>query len=121
MTELTGMDRATGKALSGDQHLVQSIGDILTTPLGTRVMLRDYGCLLADLIDQPANRATILLCSMAVALAIARWEPRVEVRRVTFNGDLARGQASVEIEAARNDVRTNVLSRLTIPLTRLST
>ncbi|WP_225206250.1 GPW/gp25 family protein [Novosphingobium huizhouense] len=121
MTGLTGMDRASGKALTGDQHLVQSIGDIITTPLGTRLMLRDYGCLLADLIDRPATRANLLLFAMAVALAITRWEPRVTVRRVTFTGDFASGQASAVIEANRTDVAVNALTRLTVPLSRTST
>jgi hypothetical protein len=53
----TGMSRTTGAAL-GDEHLAQSCEDIVTTPLGTRVMRRDYGCLLAELIDRPLNRAT---------------------------------------------------------------
>jgi phage baseplate assembly protein W len=71
-------------------HLAQSCEDIVTTPLGTRVMRRDYGCLLAELIDRPLNRATLLLASMAIALALARWEPRITVRQVTVSGDLAR-------------------------------
>lgn len=120
MTNLTGMDRRTGKVLTGEAHLQQSLWDIITPPIGTRPMLRDYGCLLADLVDRPATRANLLLFSMAVALAVARWEPRVTVRRVTFEGDLAGGQASVLIEANRTDVAANALTRLTIPLTRLS-
>lgn len=120
MTPLTGMDRLTGKALTGDEHLVQSLGDIITTPIGSRIWERDYGCLLAELVDRPATRANLLLFSMAVALAIARWEPRVVVRRVTFEGDLASGQASALIEANRTDVSANALTRLTVPLTRLS-
>jgi phage baseplate assembly protein W len=54
----TGMSRTSGATLSGDEHLAQSCEDIVTTPLGTRVMRRDYGCLLAELIDRPLNRAT---------------------------------------------------------------
>ncbi len=37
---MMGMDRATGAALTGDAHLAQSIGDILTTPLGTAITAR---------------------------------------------------------------------------------
>ena len=114
------MDRRTGKPLNGDAHLVQSLEDIITTPIGTRVMLRDYGCLLADLVDRPGTRANLLLFSMAIALAVARWEPRVSVRRVSFEGDLASGQASAVIEANRTDVSANTLTRLTVPLTRLT-
>ncbi|AIT79108.1 GPW/gp25 family protein [Novosphingobium pentaromativorans] len=118
MTSLTGMARDTGAPLSGEDHLVQSIGDILGTPLGSRVMRRDYGCLLFDLLDRPANRATLLLCTMAVAMALARWEPRIAVRQVTFEGDLAAGQGNVTITGNRTDIAANAFTRLTIPLTR---
>lgn len=120
MTALTGMDRTTGKALTGDAHLVQSLGDIITTPIGTRPMQRDYGSLVPELLDRPGTRSNLLLLSMAVALAVARWEPRVVVRRVTFAGDLPSGQASALIEASRTDATANTLTRLTVPLTRLS-
>ena len=52
---MTGMSRFTGEKLdpNSDAHLVQSIGDILTTPLGSRVLRRSYGSELPDLIDQP--------------------------------------------------------------------
>ena len=58
---MSGMDRNTGRTLDGDAHLAQSIGDILTTPLGSRVMRRDYGSMLFELIDQPLNAANRLL------------------------------------------------------------
>ncbi|WP_443478064.1 GPW/gp25 family protein [Novosphingobium aerophilum] len=117
MTSLTGMS-TSGKPLSGDDHLVQSITDIVTTPIGSRVMLRDYGCLLFDLIDRPANRADLLLAAMAVTLAITRWEPRIAVTQVTFEGDLAAGQAVMNVTGNRTDVAGNVLTRLTIPLSQ---
>lgn len=37
------MDRATGLAISELAHLRQSMGDILTTPIGSRVMRHEYG------------------------------------------------------------------------------
>lgn len=40
---MLGTDANTGKALEGMAHLRQSIRDILGTPLGSRVMRRDYG------------------------------------------------------------------------------
>ena len=51
---MIGTHAATGKRLEGNAHLAQSIADILTTPLGTRLMRHDYGSLLPELIDQPA-------------------------------------------------------------------
>ncbi len=48
-----GMNAATGRNLTGLDHLHQSIADILSTPIGTRVMRRDYGSRLPELIDAP--------------------------------------------------------------------
>ncbi len=118
MTSLNGMSRTTGAPLSGDEHLAQSIGDIITTPLGSRLMRRDYGCLLFELIDRPANRATLLLATVAIAMALGRWEPRISVSRVEFSGDLTSGQAEVTITGKRTDQATNAFTRLTIPLSR---
>jgi Phage baseplate assembly protein W len=120
MTSLTGMNRLTGAPLSGDEHLAQSCEDIVSTPLGTRTMRRDYGCILADLVDRPTNRATALLASMGIALALAKWEPRIVVRQVTIAGELASGQAVAEIVGTKAGAIGNALTRLTIPLTRLS-
>jgi len=118
MTALTGMDRLTGAPLSGDEHLAQSIADIVTTPIGSRVMRHDYGCLLFELLDRPMHRGTVLLCSMAIAMSLARWEPRIAVTAVTFEGDLAAGQAAVTITGNRTDIAGNALSTFTIPLSR---
>lgn len=120
MTSLTGMNRATGVPLAGDDHLAQSCEDIISTPLGTRTMRRDYGCILADLVDRPLNRATTLLASMGIALALAKWEPRITVRQVTISGELASGQAVAEITGTKTGTLANSLTRLTIPLTRLA-
>lgn len=116
MTSLTGMSRTTGKPLSGDEHLAQSVQDIITTPLGTRPMRRDYGCLLPELIDRPLHRATGLLASMAIAMALARWEPRIKVRKVTLTGDLASGQAVASIDVSRTGAAATALTRLSVPL-----
>lgn len=120
MSGLTGMSVLTGAELSGEEHLAQSIADIITTPLGSRVMRRDYGCLLFELIDRPLTSATMLLCSMAIAIALARWEPRIEVKAVRFEGEFASGQARVTIEGLRTDATTTTLARLSIPISRRS-
>lgn len=115
---MTGVDRNTGKRLSGNAHLAQSIGDILTTPLGSRVMRRDYGSMLFDLIDQPLNSATRLLIYAATALALRRWEPRIRVRKVRLEmGDGASGHAALTIEGDRTDLpQPNSRVTLSIPL-----
>lgn len=79
---MNGIDANTGKRLAGLDHLRQSIRDILTTPIGSRVMRRDYGSRLYRLVDAPLNRATILDLYAATAEALATWEPRIEVQEV---------------------------------------
>ncbi len=79
---MTGMDAATGKPLSGLAHLEQSVRDILTTRVGTRVMRREYGCALSDWLDGPIGAETRAAIAAAVAEALARWEPRATALRV---------------------------------------
>ncbi|WNO10437.1 GPW/gp25 family protein [Teredinibacter sp. KSP-S5-2] len=79
---MQGIDSNTGKAISGIDHLRQSIRDILTTPLGSRVMRETYGSRLFDLIDHPINSVTMIEIYSATAEALMRWEPRFVVKRV---------------------------------------
>lgn len=79
---MIGIHAATGKSLGGIDHLRQSIRDILTTPIGSRVMRRDYGSRLFELIDAPMNRSTLLEIYAATAEAIAKWEPRFKLQTV---------------------------------------
>ena len=114
---MNGMNAVTGKPLEGTDHLVQSIGDILSTPIGSRVMLRDYGSLLPSLIDQPANPSTALALFAATAQALLRWEPRIRLKRVRLEPAGAPGDFNVELEGDRTDVPApNAFTRLTFPL-----
>lgn len=76
------LDRHTGKTLTDADHIRQSIQDIITTPTGTRVMRRDYGSLISELIDAPANDALPLQLMAAIFDAIIRQEPRVTVTEI---------------------------------------
>jgi phage baseplate assembly protein W len=113
------MDRRTGKPIEGNAHLAQSLGDLLSTPIGSRVMRRDYGSLLFGLIDQPLNPATRLLIFAASALAIRQWEPRLRVKRfgLQLTGGLSAGAALLTIEGERTDLPTpNSSVTLSIPI-----
>jgi uncharacterized protein len=80
--QTAGMNRHTGKALEGFDHLRQSIADILSTRKGTRVMRREYGSDLAGLVDRPMNASLITAIYAETAEALYRWEPRLRLRRV---------------------------------------
>jgi len=79
---MIGIDKNTGKALSGLAHLKQSVEDILTTPKGTRVMRRDYGSRLPRLVDLPLNRELVLDLIAESADALSQWEPRLRVTEI---------------------------------------
>lgn len=110
------MNRETGEAISEEAHIVQSIVDILTTRLGTRVMRRDYGSLIPDLIDEPQNPATRLRLYAASAMAIMLWEPRITLALVRLDIDSLSGAATLEIEAKVNDTNAPMSLRAPIQL-----
>ncbi|MGF2651537.1 GPW/gp25 family protein [Serratia marcescens] len=78
----TGMNPDGTGTLSDTDHLQQSVSDILRTPLASRVMRRDYGSLIPDLIDAPQNAVTRLQCMSAAVIALTRWEPRIALNQV---------------------------------------
>ncbi len=82
---MKGMNASTGKPLDGLEHLRQSIRDILMTPKGTRVMLRNYGSDLFRLVDRPLTPETQMDIYAATVGALSDWEPRIHVDKVSIN------------------------------------
>lgn len=108
------MNRQTGSTITTLEHIRQSIGDILTTRIGSRVMRREYGSQLVDLIDQPGNPATRLLAYAAIAMAVMRWEPRVHLSRVQLSGASMAGQFALTLDTTVID--SNEQQSISIPL-----
>lgn len=79
---MRGTDANTGKPLAGLDHLRQSIRDILTTRVGSRVLNREYGSQLFSMIDAPLNKSTVMDIYAATADALDRWEPRLRLTSV---------------------------------------
>lgn len=111
---MIGMSARTGRTVSESAHLAQSIADILTTPIGSRVMRREYGSQLPDLIDAPFNDATRLQAYAATAMALMRWEPRIRLSRVQLSLGDRPGQAVLDVEGTRTD--SNEPLSLRVPL-----
>jgi len=95
-----GMNAETGELLTGVPHLKQSIQQILTTRIGTRVLRRKFGSTVPDLIDSPANSQTIMKFYAAIAIALRDFEPRFKLTRVysDFDNNLKNGKATFNIE-----------------------
>lgn len=60
----------------------ESIKDILLTPLGSRVMLPDYGSRLFELIDRKVDDEFRADLACYVIEAVERWEKRVKIDEV---------------------------------------
>ena len=91
----------------------QSIQDILTTPIGTRIMRREYGSLLHKLTDAPFNEITLLQLYAATAHALLQWENRIQlvsINMTTVNAD------SFVIDLKVQRVNQNEIESLNIPL-----
>ena len=115
------MNRTTGAAITGIEHLRQSVADILTTAIGTRVMRREYGSLVPELVDHPDNPATQVRLFAAIASALMRWEPRLRLTQLHFTRTEP-GKAVITLDGlylVPSTKQPQVLS-LSVPLTIVS-
>lgn len=94
---MKGMDAKTGKALEGIEHLKQSVVDILTTPINSRVMRRDYGSRLFELVDKPINRDLTLEIYAATAEALGKFEKRFKLEKVKIT-EVKEGKVTLDLE-----------------------
>jgi phage baseplate assembly protein W len=100
---MQGINQTTGQPLTGTDHILQSVRDIITTPIGSRVMLRQYGCRLPDLVDRPVNALFDVELHASVAEALARWEPRFLLNRIYVMSRSELGRVTIGIEGTIKD------------------
>ncbi len=97
----TGLDMRNGRAVDGLDHLRQSVRDILITPVGSRVMRRDYGSDLMDLIDQNLTPLTLAQIYATSVDALRKWEPRLRVTRIQAEAlpeEMEEGRLSIMVD-----------------------
>ena len=98
---MTGMDAATGRSLAGEAHLRQSVVEVLSTPIGARAMLRDFGAGVIESLGAPALAASPAIYA-AAAEAMSRWEPRLELTLLTIREESA-GHMVVHVEGVHRE------------------
>lgn len=111
---MAGMNQTTGERLAGLAHLRQSIADILSTPIGSRVMRRDYGSRLFELIDQPYNGTTQVRLYAATAEALLKWEPRIKLTHVRLSQTGQPGKVMIVLSGQL--VHTTKAFNLSVPV-----
>jgi uncharacterized protein len=77
-----GMDRYTGKMLTGWDHVIQSMLLIFSTKYHERVLRRWCGSFVPHLIGENADEPTIARFYFAIAMGIDLWEPGYSMQRV---------------------------------------
>lgn len=96
---MLSVDAKTGQRIGDYAHIRQSVMDILTTRVGTRVARREYGALVPILIDSAMNPAGVLRLKAAIVAAITQWEPRIEVVKLDISLDEPAGAFSMNLQA----------------------
>lgn len=108
------MSRQTGLSLEKETDQIrQSIQDILTTPVGSRLMRKSYGSLLPKLIDAPFNEITRLQLFAATATALIQWEDRIVLESISVN-PISTGKFHLDLHVKLVD--SNLDASLSIPL-----
>jgi len=95
---MAGIDAATGRPIAGWTHVVQSVGIILTTRFGDRVMRRYFGSVATQMLGKNINRQNMLRLLQSIAVAIDLFEPRFRVLAVTPTKLERDGRAAILIE-----------------------
>ena len=108
------MSRHTGLNIEKETNKIsQAIQDILTTPIGSRVMRRTYGSLLPIMIDAPFNEITRLQLYAATSTALIQWENRINLESISID-ILDQGKFILDLKVVVVDSNQN--ESLSIPL-----
>ena len=97
-----------------EQRIEESIYLILSTAVGERVMLPDFGCGIHDLVFAPNNPGTITIVVQKVREALVAYEPRIDV--LAISADTAPEQPNLLLIRINYQIRANnVVGNLVYP------
>lgn len=109
-----GMNRSTGKLMTGWEHVEQSMHTIFLTPFHQRVLRRYVGSFVPQILGESGVPRVITRFFWAVASAIDLWEPNYRIKQVFFMGTALDTQWAPALgkDATANIFRTgNVIFR----------
>jgi phage baseplate assembly protein W len=95
---MSGVDAQTGKILGGFEHVEQSLGKIITTPVGSRVMREWFGNPGLRLLGENMTQSDILRWFATLWAVIELFEPRFRVRKFMVNSLSANGAADFTMD-----------------------
>ncbi len=81
------------------EDIKNSLGILLSTAVGERVMNVSYGCNLEPYVFESMDTTTITILKDKITTSILFFEPRIEAEKITMNTDrLIEGVLLIEIE-----------------------
>ena len=92
-----GIDATTGAALTGWEHVVQSVGIICATSFGERTMREYFGSFVPDALGMNITRANLAPLIASISSAIEQWEPRFQIVSVSLGGDAGEGELTINL------------------------
>lgn len=73
------------KLISNEEDIKSSLEILLSTRLGERIMVPEYGCNLDELLFKPLNLTLKTYISDRIKTAILYHEPRIDVTKITLD------------------------------------
>lgn len=84
---------------SDEKDIEESLQILLSTRLGERIMVPDYGCNLEDLLFSPLNLTVKTFVADLVKTAILYFEPRIDAEKIDITqGDELRGELIIFVD-----------------------
>ena len=116
LTGRTGGVKSEGEVqiTEGVRHVTESIQQILGTRIGERVMRRDFGSRVQELVFEPNDEILVARLRGIIFEAIERWEPRIEVLEVNVE-ELDTDAGRLDVFISFRVIRQNVVGNLVFP------
>lgn len=89
------MNAQTGQWITMVEHVKQSVGKIIGTLIGTRLMRRSFGSHFPEMIDSATSEYQLALARAAIVMALVAWEKRLIIKRVNF--ELAEAEVRIKL------------------------
>lgn len=99
---MAGLSRHTGKPIGNLESAYQGVETVLTTRLGERVMRREFGAGIVEILGRAVTPALFLAWQQLLGTAIDLWEPRFKIRTIEVAGGteaVRKGHLKVRIAA----------------------
>lgn len=101
---------------SGPEKLKENIKHILLTGIGERVMRRDYGGGLRQLVHDPNNDALRAIVQHQIAKSIGQWEPGVQIQGVAVTQERLEKEGMLYVEIRYVIGQTQQPQSLSVPI-----